>query len=38
VGALAVALAREKLLLNRLALLPERSSRRASRKEIESVV
>jgi len=38
VGALAVALAREKLLLNRLALIPERPSRRASRKEIASVV
>jgi DNA-binding response OmpR family regulator len=38
VGALAVALAREKLLLNRLALIPERPARRASRKEIASVV
>ena len=38
VGALAVALAREKLLLNRLALIPERTSRRTSRKEIASVV
>ena len=38
VGALAVALAREKLLLNRLALVPERPSHRASRKEIASVV
>lgn len=38
VGALAVALAREKLLLNRLALIPERTLRRTSRKEIASVV
>lgn len=38
VGALAVALAREKLLLNRLALIPERTARRTSRKEIASVV
>lgn len=38
VGALAVALAREKLLLNRLALLPDRPARRTSRKEIASVV
>jgi len=38
VGALAVALAREKLLLNRLALIPERAPRRDSRKGIASVV
>jgi DNA-binding response OmpR family regulator len=38
VGALAVALAREKLLLNRLALLPEPAPRQQSRKEIASVV
>lgn len=37
-GALAVALAREKLLLKRLALVPERTSRRESRKGIASVV
>ncbi|HWY55820.1 MAG TPA: response regulator [Terriglobales bacterium] len=38
VGALAVALAREKLLLKRLALIPERPQRRESRKGISSVV
>jgi DNA-binding response OmpR family regulator len=38
VGALAVALAREKLLLNRLALVPERPSPRTSRKALASVV
>jgi two-component system cell cycle response regulator len=38
VGALAVALAREKLLLKRLALVPERPPRRESRKAIASVV
>lgn len=38
VGALAVALAREKLLLKRLALTPERTHRRESRKGITSVV
>jgi phosphoserine phosphatase RsbU/P len=37
-GALAIALAREKLLLNRLALIPERPARRSPRKEIVSVV
>jgi DNA-binding response OmpR family regulator len=38
VGALAVALAREKLLLNRLALIPERTQRRESKKGIPSLV
>jgi two-component system cell cycle response regulator len=38
VGALAVALAREKLLLKRLALIPQRTQRRESRKGIASVV
>jgi two-component system cell cycle response regulator len=38
VGALAVALAREKLLLNRLALTPAGNSRRESRKAIASAV
>ena len=38
VGALAVALAREKLLLKRLALVPEHAHRRESRKGIASVV
>jgi DNA-binding response OmpR family regulator len=38
VGALAVALAREKLLLNRLSLIPGRPQRRESRKGIASVV
>jgi DNA-binding response OmpR family regulator len=38
VGALAVALASEKLLLKRLALVPERPPRRESRKAIASVV
>lgn len=37
-GALAVALAREKLLLKRLALIPEPAPRRESRKRIASVV
>ena len=37
-GALAVALAREKLLLNRLALIQEHAPRRESRKRIASVV
>jgi len=37
-GALAVALAREKLLLNRLALIQEPTPRRESRKRIASVV
>jgi len=37
VAGLAVALAREKLLLNRLALIPERPHRRESRKGIASV-
>lgn len=38
VGALAVALAREKLLLNRLALVPQRTSRREPKKGIPSLV
>jgi len=38
VGALAVALAREKLLLNRLALIPERTLRRESKKRIPLLV
>jgi two-component system cell cycle response regulator len=38
VGALAVALAREKLLLNRLALIPERTLRRESKKRIPALV
>jgi two-component system cell cycle response regulator len=37
-GALAVALAREKLLLNRLALIPARSSRRESKKGTPALV
>lgn len=37
-GALAVALAREKLLLSRLALIPEQKPRRASSKRIASVL
>lgn len=38
VGALAVAMAREKLLLKRLALIPERTARRESRKAVASAV
>jgi phosphoserine phosphatase RsbU/P len=37
-GALAVALAREKLLLSRLALIPEKAPRRESQKRIASVI
>ena len=38
VGALAVALAREKLLLSRLALIPQRSQRREAKKRIPTLV